>query len=81
MSARIIKVICGVCILFAIGIVSAAHLSPVKNSSPNIILILMDDMGYGDPVFNAGIGYSTPNIDKLAADGMRFTNFYAAQPV
>lgn len=81
MATRIIKGIYGACILFAIGIVSASHLSPVKNGSPNIIIILMDDMGYGDPVFNAGIGYSTPNIDKLAADGMRFTNFYAAQPV
>src|SRR5690625_3432837 len=47
---------------------------------PNIVIIFMDDMGYGDPEFNAGIGYSTPNMDKLAAEGMRFTNFYAAQP-
>lgn len=48
---------------------------------PNIVVILMDDMGYGDPDFQAGIGYTTPNMDKLAAEGMRFTHFYAAQPV
>src|SRR5690606_32592069 len=40
-----------------------------------------DDMGNGDPVFNGGIGYATPQLDRLAAEGMRFTNFYAAQAV
>jgi arylsulfatase len=54
---------------------------PVHPGHPNIVIIFMDDMGYGDPEFNAGIGYTTPNMDQLAADGMRFTNFYAAQPV
>jgi arylsulfatase len=48
---------------------------------PNIIIILMDDMGYGDPECYNGLLYHTPNINKLAADGMRFTNFYAAEAV
>jgi len=48
---------------------------------PNIVLILMDDMGYGDVDAYGGIGYTTPHIDRLAAEGMRFTNFYAAQPI
>lgn len=48
---------------------------------PNVVVIFMDDMGYGDPQFAAGIGYKTPNMDRLAAEGMRFTNFYAAQAV
>lgn len=48
---------------------------------PNIIVIFMDDMGYGDPECYNGFGYHTPNINKLAAEGMRFTNFYAAQAV
>lgn len=48
---------------------------------PNIVLIFMDDMGYGDVNAYGGVGYATPHIDQLAADGMRFTNFYAAQPV
>lgn len=58
-----------------------AHLYAQKNQSPkpNVIVIFMDDMGYGDPGFNMGIGYATPNIDRLAAEGMRFTNFYSAQ--
>ena len=49
--------------------------------SPNFVLIFIDDMGYGDPGCYGATGYQTPNIDKLAAEGMRFTNFYSAQPV
>jgi len=55
------------------------HKLDKKPSSPNVILILMDDMGYGDLECYGGYPYHTPNIDKLAAEGMRFTNFYAAQ--
>ena len=46
---------------------------------PNVILILMDDMGYGDLECYGGFPYHTPNINRLAAQGMKFTNFYAAQ--
>jgi arylsulfatase A-like enzyme len=49
------------------------------SDKPNVILILMDDMGYGDLGCYGGFPYKTPNINKLAANGMRFTNFYAAQ--
>jgi arylsulfatase len=48
---------------------------------PNIVLIFMDDMGYGDVGVYQRHQYTTPNIDALAANGMRFTNFYAAQAV
>lgn len=48
---------------------------------PNIVLINMDDMGYGDPVCYGGGPYQTPQIDLLAAHGIRFTNFYAAQAI
>ena len=48
---------------------------------PNVILILMDDMGYGDLGCYGGFPYKTPNINRLAANGMRFTNFYSAQAV
>lgn len=49
--------------------------------TPNVILILMDDMGYGDLECYGGFPYHTPNINKLAASGVRFTNFYVAQAV
>lgn len=48
---------------------------------PNVIIIFMDDMGYGDPECYNGTLYHTPNLNKLAAEGMRFTHFYAAQAV
>lgn len=48
------------------------------NGKPNIILILADDVGYGIPTVNGGQSYETPNIDKLAAAGMRFTNCFSS---
>jgi arylsulfatase A len=44
---------------------------------PNIILILADDQGYETVGANGGTAYRTPNIDRLAANGMRFENAYA----
>ncbi len=46
---------------------------------PNVVLIFMDDMGYGDVGSYGALDYETPNIDQLAVDGMRFTDFYSAQ--
>ena len=45
---------------------------------PNILLILSDDQGYGDLGCYGGTDLSTPNIDALASDGVRFTHYYAA---
>jgi arylsulfatase A-like enzyme len=52
-----------------------------KNSQPNFVLVFIDDMGYGDIGTQGATGWTTPNLDKMAAEGMRFTNFYSAQPV
>ena len=48
---------------------------------PNIIFLLTDDMGYGDVGCYGGNFVPTPNIDRLATEGTRFTQFYAASPV
>lgn len=57
-------------------------LAQVETSkAPNIVLIFMDDMGYGDLNSYGGIGYETPHINKMASEGMRFTNFYSAQAI
>ena len=48
------------------------------NGKPNIILILADDIGYGIPTVNGGETYQTPNIDRLASAGMRFTQVYGS---
>ncbi|NND98069.1 MAG: arylsulfatase [Pirellulaceae bacterium] len=49
---------------------------------PNIVVILVDDMGYGDPqCFNSKSKIPTPHIDSLARDGMRFTDAHAPGPL
>ena len=48
---------------------------------PNIVLILADDQGYGDLGCYGATDIKTPNVDRLAAEGTRFTSFYVAQPV
>lgn len=52
-----------------------------QQKQPNIILIYTDDQGYGDLGCFGASGYKTPNIDKLAENGIRFTDFYAPQAV
>lgn len=59
----------------------AAINAAAKEKPVNFIVILMDDMGYGDMSCYGAIDYKTPNIDRMAVEGMRFTHFYAAQPV
>ncbi|MGQ1787971.1 sulfatase family protein [Saccharicrinis sp. GN24d3] len=48
---------------------------------PNVIVVFIDDEGYGDVGCYGATGFQTPHIDEMAGNGMRFTNFYAAQPV
>jgi len=49
--------------------------------SPNILLILADDHGYGDVSVHNGPHVQTPHIDRIAEDGIRFTQFYANSSV
>lgn len=65
-------------LLSALGTLSAPCMA---NDPANVIIINLDDVGYGDFSFNGAYGYKTPNIDKMAAEGMRFTHFLAAQPI
>lgn len=51
------------------------------SEKPNIIFILCDDMGYGDLGCYGQQYISTPNLDRMAAEGMRFTQAYAGSPV
>jgi len=58
----------------------AAALS-ARAAPPNIIFILTDDMGYGDLGCMGSREIQTPNIDRIAAEGIKFTDFYANAPV
>src|SRR5580765_3368373 len=66
----------------ALGTLSTAAQQPVSpKSRPNILFILADDMGWGDLSCYGRPDYKTPNLDRLAQHGMRFTNAYSAAPV
>ena len=52
-----------------------------NHKKPNIIYIMCDDMGYGDIGCYGQPYILTPNIDKMANEGMRFTQAYAGSPV
>lgn len=72
--------ICCVILAVTFGLVpSVSGRSP--NSLPNIVLIYMDDMGYADIGPFGGDASLTPNLNQLANDGRRFTNFYVSQAV
>ena len=51
------------------------------SNSPNILIIFTDDQGYGDVGSYGAYQFTTPHLDKMANEGMRFTHFYSAQGV
>jgi len=70
-------------LLALVGLALAAPASdqPAADSRPNIVLILADDLGWADLTCYGSKFHHTPNLDKLAAAGRRFTQAYAAAPV
>lgn len=66
--------------LASMGATMASQLSAAPSKPPNIVLILCDDLGYGD-LGCYGSKIHTPNLDQMAAEGVRFTNFCSADPV
>ena len=51
------------------------------SSRPNVVYIMADELGYYEPGFNGGTNIKTPNLDRMAAEGMRFKNLYAGSSV
>ena len=62
-------------------ILSIGSASAADDVRPNIVLIFTDDQGYSDVGCFGAQGFETPNLDRMAAEGTRFTSFYVAQPV
>jgi arylsulfatase A-like enzyme len=56
-------------------------MSVTEPTSPNVIFLMADDLGFGDVGFNGNEVIDTPNLDRMAADGMRFTRFYSIGPI
>lgn len=70
MNSTAFSVICAITLLLAPAPVLA------KGPRPNVIIIFIDDMGYGDVGFNGATEPQTPNLDRMAREGMKFTDFY-----
>lgn len=68
-------------ILFLTILLFSFSLSTKSSQKPNVIIVYMDDMGFGDIARNGAQGYQTPNFDKLANDGIYFSQFYSPQAV
>lgn len=69
------KILCGLC-LIAPNVFGA-----ITGERPNIIVIMADDMGWGDVGFNGNTLIQTPHLDALASDGVIMERFYAAAPL
>jgi len=80
MNLKKILRIAGFTALF-FGFSTVASAQQQKGQKPNVILIFADDMGYGDLSCYGHPVIQTPNIDKMAYEGIRFTSFYAAASV
>jgi arylsulfatase A-like enzyme len=68
-------------LLFSLSLSLVAQKPPTTGNQPNIVIIYMDDMGYGDIEPFGMTGVSTPNFNRLASEGLRLTNFNVAQAV
>ena len=67
---------------FLSRLIGADEMSPVKERHPNIIFIMADDMGYGDlGCYNKKSKIPTPNMDRLAKEGIRFTDAHSPSAV
>jgi len=73
------------CALLALVMAACARFAfaqpPASQAPPNILLIVADDLGYGDLSAYGHRVLKTPSIDRLAGEGLRFTSYYAASPL
>src|SRR4051794_15960939 len=65
--------------LLAVCLVAPARAKDAR--LPNVVIVYADDLGYGDLGCYGAKGWETPNLDRMAKEGVRFTDFYVAQAV
>jgi arylsulfatase A-like enzyme len=68
-------------ILILLAYSSTVFSNSSKRRNPNIILMMTDDMGYGDTGFNGNQIIKTPHLDRLCKEGIKFTHFFSGAPV
>jgi len=76
MKCKSIKTILLLFVMFNLGF----NISGVAKPT-NFIIVYLDDVGFGDIALTGAIGYSTPNLDKMAASGVFFSHYYSPQAV
>jgi len=69
------------CWVLVLSMAREANAAATAEQRPNIVLIFTDDQGYGDVGCFGARGLRTPNLDRMAQEGMRFTDFYVNCPV
>lgn len=69
------------CLLSCLLLVGWQWPALAANQKPNVIIMLMDDMGWGDLGVNGDPAHETPNLDQMAREGMLFPDFYTANPL
>jgi arylsulfatase A-like enzyme len=74
-----VEVVRGLTIVLVAGLL--AGLGQAAEARPNVVFVLVDDMGYADLGCMGGKDIRTPSIDRLASEGLKFSNFYANAPV
>lgn len=80
-SSRFVPLVCVFVLIMSWPARGLLAREPSAAQRPNILMIYVDDMGYGDPGCYGGRDIPTPNIDRLAAGGVRFTDGYVTAPV
>jgi hypothetical protein len=80
---RCLVLFCGVALATSIHarVGTGDELAPPTPRLPNVIVILADDLGFGDVGSYGGTSIATPQIDSLAKEGGRFTDFHTSAPV
>ncbi|MDY3559587.1 sulfatase-like hydrolase/transferase [Gemmata sp. JC673] len=69
------------CLLSAVLIAAVTSASARAAERPNVVVVLVDDFGWGDPACYGNTVVKTPNMDRLAKEGVRFTQGYVAAPI
>lgn len=73
--------VASLCLAFTAVLISRITSAADAPRPPNVVIIFTDDQGYGDVGCFGAKGFVTPNLDRMAREGIRFTDFYVAQPV
>jgi hypothetical protein len=63
-----------------VALAGLSRVSQAQAAKPNIVFILADDLGYADVSCYGQRDYTTPNVDRLAIEGLRFTQAYSKRP-